>query len=134
MKVPLDIPTLLWALTHQSGSERVRRLLPQADTWFRLASSWEILIKAQLGKIALPRPTGSYVMSKLERNGVRILDVTPHHLRRIELLPDHHFDPFERMPLAHRFEENSPLLTGDRIFASVMWSHGCGSHDFEAVS
>jgi PIN domain nuclease of toxin-antitoxin system len=118
MKVLLDTHTLLWALTDQSRlSERVQRLLPQADTWFSAASVWEILIKAQLGKIALPRPTGPYLISKLQLNGVRILDIKPDHVLRIEFLPDHHRDPFDRMLIAQSLEENLPLVTVDHIFA-----------------
>jgi len=118
MKVLLDTHTLLWALTDESKlSERVRKLLPQADTWFSVASLWEILVKAQVGKIALPRPTGPFVMSKLQLNGVRILHVTPDHVLRVESLPDHHRDPFDRMLIAQSLEEHLPVVTADRVFA-----------------
>ena len=118
MKVLLDTHTLLWALTDESKlSERVRKLLPQADTWFSVASLWEILIKAQVGKIPLPRPTGPFVMSKLQLNGVRILHVTPDHVLRVESLPDHHRDPFDRMLIAQSLEEHLPVVTADRVFA-----------------
>jgi len=118
MKVLLDTHTLLWALTDESKlSERVRKLLPQADTWFSVASLWEILIKAQVGKIPLPRPTGPFVMSKLKLNGVRILHVTPDHVLRVESLPDHHRDPFDRMLIAQSLEEHLPVVTADRVFA-----------------
>ena len=44
MKVLVDTQTLLWALTDESRlSERVQRRLPRADTWFSVASLWEIL-------------------------------------------------------------------------------------------
>lgn len=118
MKVLLDTHTLLWALTDKSKlSERVQKLLPQADTWLSVASLWEILIKAQLGKIPLPKPAGPYVMSRLQLNGVRVLQITPDHVLRIELLPDHHRDPFDRMLIAQSLEENLPLVTADRVFA-----------------
>jgi PIN domain nuclease of toxin-antitoxin system len=118
MKVLLDTHTLLWALTDESKlSERVRKLLPRADTWFSVASLWEILIKAHVGKIPLPRPTGPFVMSKLQLNGVRLLNVTPDHVLRVESLPDHHRDPFDRMLIAQSLEERIPVITADRVFA-----------------
>ncbi len=118
MKVLLDTHTLLWALTDESKlSERVRKLLPRADTWFSVASLWEILIKAQIGKMPLPRPTGPFVMSKLQLNGVRILNVTADHVLRVESLPDHHRDPFDRMLIAQSLEERIPVVTADRVFA-----------------
>jgi PIN domain nuclease of toxin-antitoxin system len=126
MKVLLDTHTLLWALTDESKlSEHVRKLLPRADTWLSIASLWEILIKAQIGKIPLPRPTGPFVISKLQLNGVRILQVTPDHVLRIESLPDYHRDPFDRMLIAQSLEENLPVVTADRVFArypvEVIW-------------
>jgi PIN domain nuclease of toxin-antitoxin system len=118
MKVLLDTDTLLWALTDESKlSERVRKLLPQADTWFSVASLWEILIKARIGKMPLPQPTGPFVMSKLQLNGVRLLNVTQDHVLRVESLPDHHRDPFDRMLIAQSLEERIPVITGDRVFA-----------------
>ena len=126
MNVLLDTHTLLWALTDESKlSERVRNLLPQANTWFSVASLWEILIKARLGKIPLPLPAGPFVISKLALNGVQILQVTKDHVLRIESLPDHHRDPFDRMLIAQSLEEKIPLVTADRIFGrypiEVIW-------------
>jgi PIN domain nuclease of toxin-antitoxin system len=126
MNVLLDTHILLWGLTDESKlSERVRKLLPRADTWFSAASLWEILIKAQIGKIPLPKPTGPFVMSKLQLNGVRILQITPDHVLRIESLPNYHNDPFDRMLIAQSLEENLPLVTADRVFerypVEVIW-------------
>lgn len=126
MNVLLDTHTLLWALTDESRlSDRVKKLLPTADTWFSVAGIWEILIKAQLGKIPLPKPTGPFVISKLAFNGVRILPVTADHVLRIESLPNHHNDPFDRILIAQSLEEKLPLVTADRVFArypvQVIW-------------
>lgn len=118
MNVLLDTHTLLWALTDDSKlSERVRELLPRADTWLSVASLWEILIKTRTGKISLPRPSGPFLMSKLQLNGVRLLHIKPDHVLRIESLPNHHRDPFDRMLIAQSLEENLPVVTADRVFA-----------------
>ena len=126
MNVLLDTHALLWALSDESRlSERVRKILPNASIWFSVASLWEILIKARTGRMALPRPTGPFVMSKLRLNGVRILPVTADHVLRIESLPDHHRDPFDRMLIAQSLQEKLPLVTSDRVFArypvEVIW-------------
>jgi PIN domain nuclease of toxin-antitoxin system len=126
MNILLDTHILLWALTDESKlSERTRRLLPNATTWLSVASLWEILIKAQIGKIPLPRPVGPFLMSKLRLNGVQLLPVTSDHVLRIESLPDHHRDPFDRMLIAQSLEEKLPLVTADRVFArypvEVIW-------------
>ena len=126
MNVLLDTHTLLWALTDESKlSERVRKLLPSAEAWFSVASLWEILIKTEIGKMPLPRPTGRFLMSKLALNGVRVLPVTADHVLRIESLPNHHRDPFDRLLIAQSLEEKIPLVTADRVFAryqvEVIW-------------
>ena len=118
MKILLDTHTLLWALTDESKlSERVRKLLPNANAWLSVASIWEILIKTQSGRLSLPRPTGPFIMSRLVSNGVQILPVTADHVLRVESLPDHHRDPFDRMLIAQSLEERLPLVTADRAFA-----------------
>jgi PIN domain nuclease of toxin-antitoxin system len=118
MNLLLDTHALLWALTDDSKlSERVRELLPHADTWLSVASLWEILIKTQSGKISLPQPTGPFLMSKLQLNGVRLLHIKPDHVLRVESLPNHHRDPFDRILIAQSLEEKLPVVTADRIFA-----------------
>jgi PIN domain nuclease of toxin-antitoxin system len=126
MSVLLDTHTFLWALTDESKlSDRVRKLLPNAETWLSVASLWEILIKAQIGKMPLPQPTGPFVMSKLRSNGVQILPVTADQVLRIESLPSHHSDPFDRLLIAQSLEEKLPIVTSDRVFArypvEVIW-------------
>jgi PIN domain nuclease of toxin-antitoxin system len=117
MNVLLDTHALLWALTDESKlSERVRNLLPNASTWFSIASLWELLLKAQIGKIPLPKPTGPFVMSKLAFNGVQILSVNADHVLRIETLPMHHRDPFDRMLIAQSLHEKLPIVSSDIVF------------------
>jgi len=109
----------------QRLSDRVRNLLPRADTWFSVASIWEIVIKAKNGKLPLPLPAGSYLMTKLALNGVRVLPVTADHALRVETLALHHRDPFDRMLIAQSLEEKLPLVTADPVFqryaVNVIW-------------
>jgi len=126
MNILLDTHIFLWALTDESKlSARVRKLLPTANTWFSVASIWEILIKSQAGRLPLPPPVGPFVISKLAFNGVRVLPVTTDHVLRIEFLPGHHRDPFDRMLIAQSQAEKLPLVTADPIFAryavEVIW-------------
>jgi PIN domain nuclease of toxin-antitoxin system len=118
MKVLLDTHALLWALTEKSRlSSRVKLLLPSAETWFSVVGVWEILTKVQVGKLSLPRPAGAFVMSKLSANGVQVLPVTVDHVLRLENLPLHHRDPFDRILIAQSLEENLPIVTSDPLFA-----------------
>jgi PIN domain nuclease of toxin-antitoxin system len=117
MRVLLDTHTFLWAITEESKlSKKVSRLLPTAETWFSVASVWEILTKVQIGRLSLPEPAGPFLISKLVLNGVHVLPVNLDHVLRLEKLQLHHRDPFDRILIAQSLEESLPLVTADRMF------------------
>src|SRR5580698_3383372 len=120
MKAILDTHAFLWAL---AGDERMSRLAREtyagpAGLFLSIASVWEILIKVQSGKLKLPRPAGPYVLRKLAENGIELLPISIDHLLALERLPMHHRDPFDRMLIAQSMEENLPIVTSDKLFAS----------------
>jgi PIN domain nuclease of toxin-antitoxin system len=126
VKVLLDTHTFLWALTEKSRlSPKVRSLLLSAELWFSVAGVWEIITKVQIGKLPLPLPAGSFVTSELSSNGVQVLPVTLDHVLRLESLPLHHRDRFDRILIAQSLEEKLPIVTSDPLFArypvEVIW-------------
>ncbi len=74
----------------------------------------EIAIKKSLGKITL---TGN-IIDILRSNGVPILGVNELHAARLEHLPLHHRDPFDRMLIAQAQIEGLTLVTADRHFSA----------------
>ena len=127
MKALLDTQTFLWAI---SGDERLSQRAKQiftgpSDLWLSVASIWEILIKVQVGKMPLPLPTGPYIVKKLVENRIETLPVSRDHVLRVETLPMHHRDPFDRMLIAQSLEEKLPLATADKVFTrypiEVIW-------------
>ena len=127
MKALLDTHTFLWAI---SGGEKLSQRAQQifvgpSDLWLSVASIWEILIKVQIGKMSLPLPAGPYLVKKLVENRIETLAVSRDHVLRLEALPPHHNDPFDRMLIAQSLEENLPLATADRVFrrypVEVIW-------------
>jgi PIN domain nuclease of toxin-antitoxin system len=126
MKVLIDTHVLLWGLQNEENlSRRVQTLLPTADVWISGASLWEIIAKAQIGKLTLPTPVGDYLSAKLKANGVLILQITFEHVKCVEALPLHHRDPFDRILIAQSLEENLPVITADPLFkqypVQVIW-------------
>jgi len=127
MKALLDTHTFLWAI---SGSERLSRraeriFVGPSDLWLSVASIWEILIKVQIGKIPLPLPAGPYIVKKLVENRIETLRISLDHVLKVETLPMHHSDPFDRILIAQSIEEGWPLITADPIFerypVQVIW-------------
>ncbi len=126
MKVLLDTHIFLWAIGDEGRlSPKVARLLLSAETWWSVVSLWETLTKVAIGKLSLPQPAGAYLTRKLEFNGVRILPVSLSHVLRVESLPLHHRDPFDRLLIAQSIEEGWPIVTADPWFArypvDVIW-------------
>jgi PIN domain nuclease of toxin-antitoxin system len=126
MKILIDTQVLLWGLQDERKlSRRVQTLLPVADVWISVASLWEIITKVQIGKLALPAPVGDYLSAKLKANGILILPITFDHVKRVEGLPLHHRDPFDRILIAQSLEEKLPIITSDPLFArylvEVIW-------------
>ena len=126
MKILIDTHVLLWGLQDESKlSRRVRVLLPASDVWISVASLWEIVAKVQAGKLVLPTPVGDYLARKLRENGVSVLPLTFDDVRRLEDLPLHHRDPFDRILIAQSLNESMPLVSGDQQFekyeVEVIW-------------
>lgn len=126
MRILIDTHVLLWGLQDESRlTPRVRTLLPVSDVWISVAGLWEILTKVQVGKLDLPSPVGEYLTSKLAANGVSVLAIAFDHVRRLEEIPLHHRDPFDRILIAQSLEEKLPLVTADPLFdrynLDVIW-------------
>jgi PIN domain nuclease of toxin-antitoxin system len=126
MKILIDTHVFLWGLQAEDKlSRRVRTLLPVAEVWISVASLWEIIAKVQVGKLMLPSPVGEYLSAKLTANGVSVLPLTFEHVKRLEKLPLHHRDPFDRILIAQSLEEKLPLVTADpfmeRYAVNTIW-------------
>lgn len=118
MKALLDTHAFLWAIAEEEKlSRRAKQIFTGSnDLWLSVASLWEILIKVQAGKLPLPEPSGPYLVRELAKNRIEILPVKMDHVLRIESLPQHHRDPFDRILIAQSLEENLPLITADPVF------------------
>lgn len=126
MKVLLDTHTFIWALIDEKRlSPRARNLIASSELWWSVVSLWEAIQKAQIGKLSLPQPAGSFLTGELSINHVRLLPVSPSHVLRVEELPLHHRDPFDRLLIAQSIEEGLPIITADPWFArypvEVIW-------------
>jgi PIN domain nuclease of toxin-antitoxin system len=118
MKVLLDTHTFLWAIAQEGKlSRRAQQIYTGSnDLWLSVASVWEVLLKVQVGKLPLPEPSGPYLVKKLAQNRIEVLPIKLDHVLRLEYLPAHHRDPFDRILIAQSLEESLPLVTADPVF------------------
>ena len=121
MKVLLDTHAFLWLMIDDPRLSATARATFQGinnELFLSLASVWEMAIKAGLQKLKLPAPARDYVVTRTKRHNIRLLDISLEHCSRVESLPFHHKDPFDRMIIAQAIIENLPILTDDKDFDS----------------
>lgn len=112
----LDTQILLLALGNPHDlPKRYRAILGGGEVPVVSAVSfWEIAIKKSIGRLKIK---ANYVQTILETE-TRILPITYVHAARIEQLPFHHRDPFDRMLVAQAQVENLTILATDRMIAA----------------
>jgi len=54
---------------------------------------------------------------QLANNNIHVLPIVQDHVARLEDLPVHHRDPFDRILVAQSLEEGWPLLSADPLLA-----------------
>jgi PIN domain nuclease of toxin-antitoxin system len=127
MKALLDTHTFLWAIAEEGKlSRRAKQVYTGSnDLWLSVASIWEIMIKAQAGRLRLPEPSGPYLIKKLAHDRIEVLPITLDHVLRTESLSLQHRDPFDRLLIAQSIEEKCPIITADPWFTrypvDVIW-------------
>jgi len=127
MRALLDTHAFLWAISDDKRLSRQAQKLfvGPSDLFLSMASIWEIVIKAQIGRLKLPSPVGPYIVKKMVENRVGTLPITLDHVFAVESLPMHHRDPFDRMLIAQSLQEKLPLVTADPVFEKypirVIW-------------
>lgn len=115
----IDTQCWLWAMEDPSRFRPETRKLIEDQTneiFFSAASSWEILIKTSLGKLALPEDSAQYISSRIREENFTELAIEVSHTLALSKLPMHHKDPFDRILIAQSISENIPILTSDKIF------------------
>lgn len=118
MRLLLDTHAFLFAIAEpELLTAKTRRLLasPEVERWVSVVSLWEIGIKVQIGKLAMPLD-GSFYVRQLQALKAQTLAVNLLHSLALMKLPLHHRDPFDRLLIAQAKEEGLMLVTRDAGF------------------
>lgn len=128
MKLLLDTHAFLWWVTDDAQlSKRARTLIgdERNEVFFSAASAWEIVIKARLGRVAVPERVDRFIRRQIEVNDFHALPIRLEHALRLQALHEYHRDPFDRMLVAQALEDGLTILTADplvrRYPARVAW-------------
>lgn len=119
MKYLLDTHALLWITTNDSRlSSKAKEIYLNAENYifFSIASIWELAIKSGMGKIKFEKDLEEFVEIHIKGNNIEILKIELPHVFRIENLPFHHRDPFDRLIIAQAIEDNISILGNDILF------------------
>ncbi len=116
MRLLLDTHTLLW---WRMDDDRLPGALDSVITDTRneilvsIVSLWEIAIKRSLGKLRFDGSLNQFAATLARENGFTLLPLDVQHLTRLERLPNHHRDPFDRLLIAQTLETGAKAATND---------------------
>jgi PIN domain nuclease of toxin-antitoxin system len=115
VNVLLDTHVFLWLQTEPERLGESLRVIDDERNQLLLsaASSWEIAIKYELGKLPLPETPEHYVPSRMRAIGARALAVEHPHALAVATLPPLHRDPFDRLLVAQAALLDLTILTAD---------------------
>ena len=116
MRVLLDTHTFLWwVMDSPRLSTQSRQIITDGNNAIFLSavSGWEMAIKAQYGRLQLPKTPDLFVAEQLALNAFQSLPVQMSHALHVYTLPQHHRDPFDRLLIAQSQLEDMPLLSAD---------------------
>lgn len=120
MQVLLDTHALIWFFNGDNSlSTTAKNLIenPASTCWVSIASIWELSIKTSIGKLQLSGKLAE-VEGFITASGMQLLPISFEHLLRLQSLPFHHRDPFDRLLIAQALTEKLALLTRDAFFAA----------------
>jgi PIN domain nuclease of toxin-antitoxin system len=87
---------------------------PDNDIVVSIASLREIAIKCTLRKLRFLEDFEEVMTDE----GFVLLNITYAHLRMLGDVPQHHRDPFDRLPISQSLAERIPIVTNCRAFTA----------------
>ncbi len=124
MRLLLDTHVLLWWVSADRRlSKSSRELLASGenDIAVSVATFWEIAIKKALGRVEID-------LQDLDRavkaDGFEELPIRVSHTLRLDALPQHHRDPFDRLLVAQSIAEGRHLVTRDKSIIAYAGTAG----------
>ena len=129
MRLLVDTHCWLWnLLAPEHLNETAQGILrdQENEIFFSVASTWEIVVKIALGKLDLPLAPSEYIPDRLKTLSHQTLSIRQDHVFRLEALPPHHRDPFDRILIAQAQTEELQFMTADKVLTAyavpILWA------------
>lgn len=121
LRTLFDTNSLLWLVCdpRRLTREAKRAVVHSEEVWFSVVNLWEIAIKLSKGgfrDLDVDPNWHQKLVPSLLRDGYRQLSVEVSHCRRVQDLPFHHKDPFDRMLIAQALVEGLDVIGSDWQF------------------
>lgn len=124
----IDTHVFLWWVNDAPDLTATARLaISDADNecYLSIASCWEMAIKSSLGKLSLAKPLERFVSEQLRANNFTLLNIELRHAAKVEKLPFHHRDPYDRLLIAQAITEKLIIVAADSAFSAygvkILW-------------
>ena len=115
MRYILDTHVALWFFNEPEKLSKTALNIVRNQTIEKrvsIASAWELAIKIGIGKLMFEGGVSEFFRI-VEKNGFGLLAITAEHVKRLETLPLHHRDPFDRIIIASAMTEKMSLISED---------------------
>lgn len=117
MKYLLDSCVFLWMIDeYQNIPKKIQEeiLNPLNELYLSSISITEITIKAQLGKLSIPKPYSEFLIEQRKLNHISSLSLHEDDITILEKLPDIHTDPFDRLLISQSIKNQLQFITPDK--------------------
>ena len=117
MKILLDTCTFLWIIVGSDKlSETAIKLFqdPSNEVFLSSASSWEISVKCNIGKLTLPKTPQEFIPTRRATYGIQTLPIDEESTLQLNKLPNIHNDPFDRILISQALNHSLTILTPDK--------------------
>jgi PIN domain nuclease of toxin-antitoxin system len=98
---------------------------PANEVFLSAASSWEIAIKASLGRLTIKEPAWQLVPRERNEHRIASLPIDEESVLQTEKIPRLHSDPFDRMLVCQSIVHGLTIVTPDPLISQypvrIMW-------------
>ncbi len=117
MRLLLDTHVFVWAVVEPERiGEPLAAMQNERNALLLSAvASWELAIKAAIGRFDLSEAVRTWVPRHAARFGCSLIDVTHAQALAVAELPMHHRDPFDRLLVAQAVDLGATIVTADAV-------------------